>query len=396
MKSYKNQLLTTSALVGAASVVGAPALAEAMDPSISVGGFFFHDTHFVSQDMDTNQGSVAHYTDAEVIFGLNGELENGLRIGGRVELEGITGGDQIDETRLDISGAWGMVRLGMSNSGRYGHTWSVAGPNVAHGVSSGVQTEWLDYVSVLGKGTGGMFFRQPLGSAHTDISNDDPAITYFSPRFNGFQFTATHRPTVQGGGSGGKNIGLANEVAADTPASIKHMGGDHVDTPAAVVPGDYTDAVDVSAQYQGDIGGVGVTLMAGAASASASSDAGKCGEDDYQAVNGGVRLSAMGFSVGGIMSDVDDEQRCGSGTAFHVGASYGQGPWAISVTAHDGDHSQSATAGEAELTVWAVGARYTLGPGVRLLASFQNAELTNEAGATNEGQAFTAGIAVNF
>ncbi len=43
--------------------------------------------------------------------------------------------------------------------------------------------------------------------------------------------------------------------------------------------------------------------------------------------------------------------------------------------------------------MWAVGAR---GPGVSVLASFQNAELTNEAGASNEGQTFTAGVAVKF
>lgn len=370
MKSYKHQLLTTSALVGAASVVGGPALAEAMAPSISVSGYFAHDTHFASQDLEEDTGAVAHHVDSEVFFNFSGELDNGLRIGGRAELEALQAGDQIDETRLDVSGAWGMVRLGMSNSGRYGATWSVGGPNVGHGVSSGVQTEWLNYAD-LGIG-GGMFFRQPLGSAHTDISNDDPAITYFSPRFNGFQFTATHRPTVRGGGSGGQNIGFANEME------------------------DYTNAVDGSVQYQGDVGGVGVTLMAGAASASASDGAGACGEDDYQAVNGGIRLSAMGFSVGGILSDVDDEQRCGSGTAMHVGASYGQGPWALSVTAHDGDHAQSAAAGEAELSVWAVGARYTLGGGVTLHASFQDAEISNEAGDSNSGQAFTAGLRVGF
>ena len=253
------------------------------------------------------------------------------------------------------------------NSGRYDATWSVGGPNVGHGVSSGVQTEWLANPG----GVGG-FFRQPLGSAHTDISNDDPAITYFSPRFNGFQFTATHRPTVQGGGSGGQNIGFANEME------------------------DYTNAVDGSVQYQGDVGGVGVTLMAGVASASASDGPGMCGEDDYQAVNGGIRISAMGFSAGGILSDVDDEQRCGSGTAMHVGASYGQGPWAISVTAHDGDMEQSPAAGESELSVWAVGARYTLGGGVTLHASFQDAEISNEAGDSNAGNAFTAGIRVGF
>ena len=50
MKSYKHQLLATTALASAATIGGGAALAEAMDPSISVGGFFAHDTHFTSQD----------------------------------------------------------------------------------------------------------------------------------------------------------------------------------------------------------------------------------------------------------------------------------------------------------------------------------------------------------
>ena len=49
----------------------------------------------------------------------------------------------------------------------------------------------------------------------------------------------------------------------------------------------------------------------------------------------------MGFTVGAQIADVDDEQRCGSGTAYHVGAMYGQGPWAISVTAIDGEVEQT-------------------------------------------------------
>ena len=108
MKSYKHQLLTTSALVGAASVVGGPALAEAMAPSISVSGYFAHDTHFASQDLEENRGTVSHFVDSEVFFNFGGELDNGLKIGGRAELEALQAGDQIDETRLDLSGAWGM------------------------------------------------------------------------------------------------------------------------------------------------------------------------------------------------------------------------------------------------------------------------------------------------
>ena len=337
--------------------------------------------------MDEDASSVLHHLDTEVHFKLAGELDNGLKIGGRIELEGQTGGDQIDESWLDLSGAWGMVRFGTKNSGRYGHSWSVTGPNVAQGVTSGVQTEWL----VFPKGTGSYAFRRPLGSAHPDVSNDDPALTYFTPRFNGFQISATHRPEIQN--TGGKNIGTGSDDS-------KY----------------YTNALDGSVQYSGDVGGMKVALMLGAGSAG-----GPAGEEDYQVVNGGAKVTASGFSFGGHMADVEDEMNKGTGTAYSVGASYGQGPWAVSATFHDGEVSHASPPspmdGEnavapakrgygddpatAEMSVWAVGARYTLGPGVRLVASYQSAEVTVDSqndvvDATNEGSAFSLGLAVNF
>ena len=398
MKTRKSRLLATSALAGAGMALPGVAAAEMMKPAISVGGYLWHDTHFASQDMDEDRSSVLHHVDSEVHFKLAGELDNGLKIGGRIELEGQTGGDQIDETWLDLSGAWGMLRLGTKNSGRYGHTWSVFGPNVAHGVSSGVQTEWL----VFPKGTGSYAFRRPLGSANPDVSNDDPALTYFTPRFNGFQISLTHRPEVQN--TGGKNIVTSGSKEA----------------------GSYTNALDGSVQYSGDVGGMKLALMLGAASA----DGGAA--EDYQLVNGGAKVTASGFSFGGTMADVEDAKNKGTGTAYTVGASYGQGPWAVSATFHDGEVSHNSTSpmkydvthmgdadggvtssskpaargyaddpGTAEMSVWAVGARYTLGPGVRLLASYQNAEVTVDStnpatDATNEGSAFTLGVAVNF
>ena len=383
MKARKHQLLATSALATAAMALPGVAAAEMMKPALSVGGFFYHDTHFASQDDDENKGSIAHYIDAEVFFKMSGELDNGLKVGGRIELEGITqtshtgtkvmgsdgnektvksGGDDIDEARLDLSGAWGMLRLGMTNSGRYGHSWSVTGPNVAHGITSGVQTEWLAFPG----GTGSFVFRRPLGSAHPDVSNDDPAITYFTPRFNGFQLALTHRPTVKN--SGGRNLGFADETK------------------------DYTDALDASVQYSGDVGGMKVALVLGGATADAPA-----GNEDYQIVNGGAKVSASGFSVGGHMADVEDAMNNATGTVYSVGASYGQGPWAVSTTFHDGsvEHT-AANPKDSEMSTWAVGTRYTLGPGVRVLASYQSAEVTAENGESNEGSAFTLGVAVNF
>ena len=344
------------------------AIAEMMEPSLSLGGFMNHSTHFADQDSHENRGNVSHRLNTEIFFRIAGELENGLKIGGRLELEGTTLGDQIDESYLDIGAAWGKIRLGMANSGRHSDTFKLYAPNAAYGVSSGVWHFWFDHPGT----TGDFRFEKPLGSVNTDIADDDPIVSYYSPRFNGFQFTVSHRPAVES--TGGKWLRVANE---DTH---------------------YSNAMDGSINYQGEMGGVGVTAMVGAAGATGPNTEieGSCGNADYEALNAGIKLSAHGFSVGGQLADVEDQRNCGSGTAYHVGASYGQGPWAVSITALDGEVEHTPADGDATQSVWSLGASYVIGPGLKALASYQDIEVEGDGGESNAGQAFMVGLNLGF
>ena len=73
---------------------------------------------------------------------------------------------------------------------------------------------------------------------------------------------------------------------------------------------------------------------------------------------------------------------------------------AVSAQMHEGDVEDSiGIAGDSELSVWSLGASYTLGPGLRVIASFQDAELDNEDGVAangNDGDSFSIGIAAGF
>ena len=325
---------------------------------------------------------------------MRGELDNGMKIGGRIELEASNNSDQIDQAWITLEAGWGRIDLGAINSGRYNLSWTVNAPNVAHGITSGVTTEWLSHGDL-----GTFAFRRPLGSANTDAANDDQGIHYYSPRFNGFQVALSYRPaasTITGGGSGGENIG-----AIDTNSS-------------------YTDAIDGAVHYTGDMGGVDVTALIGFATAAAP---GSANVSDYEQVGGGFRISSQGFRVGGMVSDVsngfcvdmdtadmdtgrvnavcsDPEDRSSAGTVFTFGASYSSGPWAVSAQVHSGEVEDSiGIAGSSELDVWSVGASYTLGPGLRLITSYQDAELSNEdgiAGNGNSGNSFSIGVAAGF
>lgn len=407
----KKYLLATTSLVAASVLAGGNALAEAQPLNISLGGYYHFDTHLFDevQDGGSNNHSMVTAQDAEVNFNMRGELDNGMKIGGRIELEASNNGDQIDQHWLTLESGWGRIDVGAINSGRYNLSWTVNAPNVAHGISSGVQTEWLSFNGKLSA----FAFRRPLGSANTDASNDDQGIHYYSPRFNGFQLALSYRPsvsTITGGGSGGSNIGAINTNTA------------------------YTDAIDGAVHYTGDMGDVGVTALLGFATAAAP---GSANVSDYEQVGGGFRISSQGFRVGGMVTDVsngfcvdvggmhgiaytlgpngvvtematngpngscnDPRDRSSAGTAFTFGVSYGSGPWGVSAQVHSGEVEDSiGLAGSSELDVWSVGASYTLGPGLRIITSYQDAELSNEdgmAGNGNSGNSVSIGIAAGF
>ena len=395
----RKYLLATTSLVAASVLAGGNALAEAQPLNISLGGYYNFDVHLFDevQDGGSNNHGMSTYQDAEVNFNMRGELDNGMKIGGRIELEASTNGDQIDQSWITLEAGWGRIDLGAINSGRYNLSWTVNAPNVAHGITSGVQTEWLSHGDL-----GTFAFRRPLGSANVDASNDDQGIHYYSPRFNGFQVALSYRPavsTITSAGSGGSN-NYAADRAIDTNT-------------------DYTDAVDVAVHYTGDVGDVGVTALIGFATAAAP---GSANVSNYEQVGGGFRISTQGFRVGGMVADVsngfcvdmdtaedtgrvnavcsDPEDRSSAGTVYTFGASYGSGPWAVSTQVHSGEVEDSiGIAGSSELDVWSVGASYTLGPGLRMIASYQDAELSNEdgiAGNGNSGNSFSIGVAAGF
>jgi predicted porin len=401
----KKFLLGTTSMVAATVLAGGNVLAEAKPLTMSLSGNYSFDVHNYSEDQEggaDNHGMVTAQ-DSEVNINMRGELDNGMKIGGRIELEGSNGGDQIDQSWITLEHGWGRIDLGAINSGRYNLSWSVNAPNVAHGISSGVQTEWLTHNG----GLATFAFRRPLGSANNDASNDDQGIHYYSPRFNGFLLALSYRPSVsttQGAGSGGSNLGQINEAT------------------------NYHDAVDIGVHYTGSVGGVGLTATAGYATASAPANAlsavangGTESFDDYELLSGGVRLSWDGFRVGGMIANVtegfcvetgdgaggavdsdcaDATDRSSAGTAYTVGASYGQGPWAVSAQMHSGDVEDSiGVAGDSTLDIWSLAGSYTLGPGLRVIASYQDADMNNEdnvAANGNEGNSFSIGVAAGF
>ncbi|WP_300300132.1 porin [Ferrovibrio sp.] len=119
----KNAFLLQTALVAAAGLlVAGVANAQTRDVPIgvAVGGYMTH--VFKMQDRDDrptqrDAGSIAFGSpDAEIWFSIRGVLDNGTVVGGRIELEGQTESDQIDETYMFVERSdIGRIELGSTD-----------------------------------------------------------------------------------------------------------------------------------------------------------------------------------------------------------------------------------------------------------------------------------------
>ncbi len=383
MKSYKKQLLASSALAGAVMIGGNPVLAQDdMGPSVALSGFYFMDGHFADEDGQDNNTAMFLEHDLEVHFNASNELDNGLKVGAHIEFEG-SGGARVDDHWITVDGGWGRVLLG-GTDGVNVKTMVVA-PSHPYGVTSGLQTDW--FAALAGSRC---VFRCPLGGARLDAGTDDAGVHYFSPRFNGFQFAVGYRPEATNAGS--LNRGAINENT------------------------DQNNAVDVAVNYSGELGGVGIraSIAGGAAQAPnmmavpnplTEADHGHAAaatpsmipnpNGDYEHVAGGVQLSAMGFTVGGHVANegTDGPQ---NGTSFGAGISYATGPWQVAVDMFSGTSRGRDDGVDNEYDAWSVGGQYTIGPGLRALAGFQSGTLDMDNAASIDASAFSVGVAVNF
>ena len=361
------------------------------------------DNCLVGECNDFNQ-----WSNGEIHFNFSNTLDNGIRFGGRVELEGETSGDQIDEQYIFIDGDFGRVLLGSENSA--GYLMTITAPNVGLPLNSGSTTQHI--VSPFFTGS---LFRTPLGSTTIEpaVANDSNKITYFTPRISGFQFGISYLPDTD------------QDEEAATPAD-KEM--------------EYTNGVSAGINYVDNLFGVDVAASFGyfyMGGPDADEVLGSCTVvnpyggsntidvcEDFQAISAGLNLGWGGWTVGGSYAQVFDGRLQSSGFdvvsgvnsvettegfGFDAGISYETGPWGASVTGYYGEEEGDVfTGGYNEYFAVSGSLRYTLGPGVAVIGSvgwveyhsesFENNVVAGGAGADldNEGIFATTGVALSF
>jgi predicted porin len=232
--------------------------------------------------------------------------------------------------------SFGEILLGSENSAGYKMTY--AAPDVTFiNVNSGSLTAFIPFS---GTATGADVFRGVLGTSYLEnagaANNDAQRITYFTPRFAGFQVGVSYaRDGLQ------DNNGQIN-----TNAVTLH------------------DIFDVGANYVNSFGGFDIALSGRYGFADDNNGG------DPQVWAAGLNLGFGGFTIGGSYGEQTGAGVM-NGEVYDVGVSYTTGPWGFSVTYIHGESvndEEGAGGNDETLEQFLVGMSYNLAKGVKLSA----------------------------
>jgi len=369
----KQILLGSTALIVGALV--APDFVSAEEPlRLKVRGF--KNDFFGIGDVDVdgfNFNNTGEFSDGEIQFRGETALDNGLTVGVQVELETDARGDQIDENYIFVKGDFGKIVAGSENLSNYNTFWGVTAPGVGIPLNSG----WVTVFIPPPAGFQGSF-RSTIFTTNIDIGNDENSVSYYSPRFSGFQFTAGYAPTIVDSGEGKTFTGFqANEASQ------------------------FSNGWGVGANFSESFNGVDVAVAAGYNQIEAPATTAPVGGDDVQQFKVGANISVGGFSVGGSYANEFEGKfvagRSEEGQSWDAGVSYSTGPWGVSATYFHGEWEATTTiSGDDETDAFVGAVSYALGPGITASASLLYGKFEDEGGAEGKATMGIVGLSVSF
>jgi predicted porin len=381
------KLLLGSSMLAA---VAFAASAQADTPKITVGGVIDWQVGVMSDDGDANQRNHAFKNDTEINFNVDGKADNGLGYGAVIVLEADvtndadTQGTNAAETYVYLDGSWGRVQLG-STTGASG-ALEVDAASIAR-ATGGIDGAWTYYANNLGTTNYIATPDLPLaygihnGGYGNEAQENTNKVTYYTPRFSGFQLGVSYAPDDVNSGQG----------------SI--VGGPNRADNRAVTNG-LSRAENIwsgGVNYEGTFDQVGVAAAVTAEHGSAET----AGYNDLFGWNAGAKLSYMGFSAAGSYGKWDDSltlktSNLDGSDYWTLGGAYEMGPYGVSVTYLNSSLDTTAAA-DNDFENLSIGADYKLAPGLTPYAevSFYEAD-TNGTTNDNDGHVFLLGTMLNF
>lgn len=372
----KKTLLGTTALVSAGLIAG-PALAS--DPlTVTVGGTVTAGFYVIDHDdfgPVSFNGTAVKLVARNIDINAEGTLDNGMVAG---VLATLSLGDDWNSTATGrnpndaafrelfayLEGGFGRFEIGGTDGAafkmHYTSPWFVPGngvdsPNILN----------LNDASYAG-------FRH---STFSLMAADANKVTYFTPRFAGFQLGLSYTPETTFNGPNPNRLGV---VTNNT--SIE-------------------DVVEVALNYAGSFGGVDV----GVSGFYVTGDAPAPIAADPEELGIGLNLGLAGFTLGGAWYQSEDliatsfaiPSAAGFETeVWTAGLSYATGPWTVGVAYLENENSFPGVS--EDVTTWQAGGGYNLGSGVDVGLDLQMSEVELFGGGTYESQSAGLVLSVSF
>jgi len=376
----KKTLLASTALVGAA-LLAAPASAGTVGSkdamSVSVGGTLWFSVALYDEDVSAGNGRGYRFgvNESEVYVNASNTADNGIKYGVSIELNaGGADGSAADEAYAYLdSDQWGRLELGDQDDAT---NRMRLGSQNAHKGLGGPAGGLGGNLTLFGSGnfnTWGGESTAARADWDNNTTSDDTKVTYFSPRFAGFQLGASLTPDT------GVNSGSAGLVDTDND-------------------GDLENVISYGINYVGKFDDIGVGLsFVGQTGDDEDANGSDSTVEDLSIWNVGGKIDFAGFTLGAHYSDFGDSgittananNGADAGSVWSVGLGYQAGPWGVSAwyTDHQKDNATTSPVGatESELTRYGLGAGYTVAPGWMLRADLEFYSHDNASNGTGTG-----------
>jgi predicted porin len=348
----KKSLLATTAL----AALGAVAVASPASAKFEVGVSGYMEQWFGYSDSKetVNADSDVFDQNSDVEFNIDFQqtLDNGLVIGGQIQMEGQQPGGEPDEQYAYISGSFGRIEIGTDNGAAYRMHYGVA--------SQGIGIDEGDWASVWIPGTD---TEARATSIAAGIENDQNKITYFSPRVSGIQVGATYIPEMDVNNSEPVDGGLEADAIRD-------------------------NAFSLAANYQTSFDQLSIMASIG------YTDAGGGVAGSHEGINAGLRVGFGGFTASLAYGEEDDNTPANNDevSIFGFSLGYAAGPAGVSIGYIRGEDSVD----NFKQNAIELGASYTMGPGVQVVGSMFYADSKTNGNNTADGVAVVGGLRLNF
>jgi predicted porin len=357
-------LLGSSALLAAALNCGAARAAEGIQ--LSIGGRYMAAAGgLVGEDFDNpffDEGTLRPYVfkqDAEIHFKGEATLDNGLTVGARVELEGATSADMIDEVFVYFeSDRFGQLRFGDTTEALSQLCYLVPS---ASGEMFGADSPFFNFSNA------GLFGF--AGTNATCLALDDKVtkLVYFAQPFTGFTFALSFAPDdtqdtrnfVAGAGTRFNNDLGQNSENLSVAVNYEH----DFDGLKVVVGGGASRSFDREGTFPFlDLDGDGIQEPPFELPC-------ESGIDERSSYRGHLIVEYAGFTLGGTYQLRKDGSACfrnADAQVFGVGVTYDWQPWRLGVGWTRGDYELGITPAADRYDIISLTASYALAPGLQI------------------------------